>query len=286
MENQGFEIAANARIVDTKDFKFNIGLTVGHYKNKITSLPNGSFTTELAGGTVLTTEGQPVGVFYGYQTDGVYATAQEAADAGLAILSSSGQRIPFSAGDMRFVDHSKDGIIGEDDRVIIGDPNPDIYGNFNLNFRWRDLELGALFTYSLGNDAYNALRANLESGSSLSNQSIAMENRWMADGQVTDIPRATFDDPMGNARFSDRWIEDASYLKFKRLMLSYRVPVRSTSFLQGISVWAAVNNLCTLTKYLGTDPEFSYSQSVLYQGVDAGLVPQSRSFQIGVKLNL
>ena len=55
----------------------------------------------------------------------------------------------------------------------------------------------------------------------------------MADGQVTDIPRATFDDPMGNARFSDRWIEDASYLKFKRLMLSYRVPVRSTSFLQG-----------------------------------------------------
>ena len=286
MENRGFEIAANARIVDTKDFKFNAGLTVGHYKNKITSLPNGSFTTEVAGGTVLTTQGQPAGVFYGYQTDGVYVTAQEAADAGLAILSSSGQRIPFSAGDMRFVDHPKDGIIGEDDRVVIGDPNPDIYGNFNLNFRWRDLELGALFTYSLGNDAYNALRANLESGNSLSNQSIAMENRWMADGQVTDIPRATYDDPMGNARFSDRWIEDASYLKFKRLMLSYRVPVRSTSFLQGVSVWAAVNNLCTLTKYLGTDPEFSYNQSVLYQGVDAGLTPQSRSFQIGVKLNL
>ena len=99
--------------MDTKDFKFNAGLTVGHYKNKITSLPNGSFITEVAGGTVLTTEGQPAGVFYGYQTDGVYVTAQEAADAGLAILSSSGQRIPFSAGDMRFVDHSKDGIIGK-----------------------------------------------------------------------------------------------------------------------------------------------------------------------------
>ena len=76
MENRGFEIAANARIVDTKDFKFNAGLTVGHYKNKITSLPNGSFTTEVAGGTVLTTQGQPAGVFYGYQTDGVYVTAQ------------------------------------------------------------------------------------------------------------------------------------------------------------------------------------------------------------------
>ena len=286
MENRGFEIGANARVVDTKDFKFNVGLTIGHYRNEVTSLPNGSFTTEVCGGTVLTEVGQPAGVFYGYQTAGVYSTAQEASDAGLAILSSSGQRIPFSAGDMRFVNVHKDGVIDEKDRVVIGDPNPDIYGNFNLNFRWRDLELGALFTYSLGNDAYNALRADLESGSSLSNQSVAMENRWMADGQVTDIPRATYGDPMGNARFSDRWIEDASYLKFKRLMLSYHVPVRSTSFLQGVSVWAAVNNLCTLTRYLGPDPEFSYGQSVLYQGIDAGLTPQSRSFQIGVKLSL
>lgn len=141
-------------------------------------------------------------------------------------------------------------------------------------------------TYSLGNDAYNALRADLESGSTLQNQSAAMENRWMADGQHTDIPRAVYGDPMGNARFSDRWIEDASYLKFKRLMLTYHVPMRSTSFLQGVSVWAAVNNLCTLTKYLGTDPEFSYGRSVLYQGVDGGLTPQSRSFQIGVNLSL
>ena len=91
---------------------------------------------------------------------------------------------------------------------------------------------------------------------------------------------------MGNARFSDRWIEDGSYLKFKRLTLAYHVPLRPMSFLQGISVWAAVNNVCTLTKYLGADPEFSYSQSVLYQGVDYGLTPQSRSFQFGVKLNL
>ena len=75
--------------------------------------------------------------------------------------------------------------------MVIGDPNPDIYGNFDLNFQWKNLELGALFTYSLGNDAYNALRASLESGKSLYNQSVSMENRWMANGQQTDIPRAT-----------------------------------------------------------------------------------------------
>ena len=142
-----------------------------------------------------------------------------------------------------------------------------------------------IFEVLKNNDAYNALRASLESGKSLYNQSSSMENRWMGNGQQTDIPRATYDDPMGNSRFSDRWIEDASYLKFKRLMLTYHVPMRQ-NFIQSLSVWAAVNNVCTLTKYLGVDPEFSYSTSVLEQGVDGGLPPQSRSFQLGVNINL
>lgn len=285
LKNNGLEVAVKVRALDMRDFKLNIGATVGHYKNEVTSLENGSFITEVCDGQVLTEVGRPVGVFYGYLTDGVYSTSQEAAEAGLAILSSSGQRVPFQAGDIRFIDVKKDGIINEEDRVVIGDPNPDIYGNFDLNFQWKNLELGALFTYSLGNDAYNALRASLESGKSLYNQSVSMENRWMANGQQTDIPRATYDDPMGNSRFSDRWIEDASYLKFKRLMLTYHVPMRQ-NFIQSLSVWAAVNNVCTLTKYLGVDPEFSYSTSVLGQGIDGGLTPQSRSFQLGVNINL
>ena len=285
MKNNGLEVAVKVRALDMRDFKLNIGATVGHYKNEVTSLENGSFITEVCDGQVLTEVGRPVGVFYGYLTDGVYSTSQEATEAGLAILSSSGQRVPFQAGDMRFVDVKKDGIINEEDRVVIGDPNPDIYGNFDLTFQWKNLELGALFTYSLGNDAYNALRASLESGKSLYNQSSSMENRWMGNGQQTDIPRATYDDPMGNSRFSDRWIEDASYLKFKRLMLTYHVPMRQ-NFIQSLSVWAAVNNVCTLTKYLGVDPEFSYSTSVLEQGIDGGLTPQSRSFQLGVNINL
>ena len=188
---------------------------------------------------------------------------------------------------MRFVNQNpeEDNVIDEKDKVVLGDPNPDIYGNFNLNFQYKRLKLSALFTYSLGNDAYNALRASLESGKDLHNQSAAMAGRWMADGQQTDIPRAVYDDPMGNSRFSDRWSEDASYLKFKRVMLSYDIPFQTT-FLQNISIWAAVNNVCTLTKYLGGDPEFSYGNSTLYQGVDAGYIPQSRSFQLGVNISL
>ncbi len=285
LENRGVEVAVRARAVEVRDFEFDLGLTLGHYKNKITSLDNGDFITDVCGGQVLTAVNQPVGVFYGYRTNGIYTTAQEASDAGLGLMSASGQRIPFSAGDVRFVDVTGDKVINENDRVVIGNPNPDLYGNFNLDFKYKRLALSALFTYSLGNDAYNALRQSLESGNDLYNQSAAMDNRWRADGQQTDIPRAVYGDPMGNSRFSDRWIEDASFLKFKRLTLSYDIPFRTT-FLQNIRIWAAVNNLCTLTKYLGGDPEFSYGTSVLYQGVDAGLIPQSRSYQLGVNISL
>lgn len=287
LRNDGIELNVKVRAVDIRDFKFDFGATIGHYKNKVLSLANGNFTTEVAGGEILTSVGHPVGLFYGYQTDGVYSTAQEAHDANLYIKNTSGQLIPFEAGDMRFVNQNagEDNVIDEKDKVILGDPNPDIYGNFNLNFKYKHFKLSALFTYSLGNDAYNALRASLESGKDLHNQTAAMAGRWMADGQQTNIPRAVYDDPMGNSRFSDRWIEDASYLKFKRLMLSYDIPFQ-TSFLQNISVWAAVNNVCTLTKYLGGDPEFSYGNSTLYQGVDAGYIPQSRSFQLGVNISL
>ena len=99
------------------------------------------------------------------------------------------------------------------------------------------------------------------------------------------MPRATFQDPMGNSRFSDRWIEDGSYLRLKTMTLSYNVPMKS-EYLQGIQVWLQGNNLWTLTKYLGSDPEFSMTSSVLGQGIDLGQLPKSTSIVAGIKLNL
>jgi hypothetical protein len=107
----------------------------------------------------------------------------------------------------------------------------------------------------------------------------------MAEGQVTNIPQITYGDPMGNARFSDRWIEDGSYLKLKSVSVSYNVPIRN-QYIQGLTVWASGNNLLTLTKYLGNDPEVSCGNSVISQGIDAGYLPFGRSFTIGVKINL
>jgi hypothetical protein len=150
---------------------------------------------------------------------------------------------------------------------------------------WKRLKLDVNLNYSLGNDVYNYQRHQLESGSRFMNQSIAMTRRWQNENQQTDVPRITFQDPMGNARFSDRWIEDGSYLKLKTVTLSYSIPVNST-FLQGLQFWVQANNLLTFSRYLGSDPEFTMTSSVLGQGIDMGCLPQSRSFVAGVKINL
>ncbi len=285
LTNRGLELATSARIVEHRDWKLTLGATLGHYKNKIQKLANGAFTTDVAGATILTSEGMPAGVFYGWQTRGVYADAVAAASDDLGLISANGDRVAYGAGDVRFVDQNRDGIIDDRDRIVLGDPNPDIYGSVNLQLKWRRIALDGIFAYSLGGDAYNALRQQLEAGSNLFNQTTAMENRWTADGQLTDMPRATYGDPMGNSRASDRWVEDASFLKMRTLRLTYDLPIQLPA-IQGIKVWAAANNVFTLTRYLGADPEFSLSTAVLHQGVDAGLVPSSRSFQLGVKINL
>ena len=141
------------------------------------------------------------------------------------------------------------------------------------------------FNYSLGNDAYNYLRSQLEGGCRFLNQSEAMLNRWTYEGQKTDMPRVMWEDPVGNAGFSDRWIEDASYLRLKSLTLSYTLPIDNV-FIHGFTVWAQANNLFTLTKYLGPDPEFSMGNGVLEQGIDRGLLANCRNFMLGIKINL
>jgi len=183
------------------------------------------------------------------------------------------------------VDVNGDHCIDQQDRQVIGDPNPDVYGTLHTQLSWKRFTLSANFTYSLGGDVYNYQRSILESGSYFYNQTTAMKNRWTHEGQQTDIPRSCFLDPMGNSRFSDRWIEDGSYLKLKTVTLSYTLPIRST-YLQGITVWAAANNVFTLTRYLGSDPEFSHSNAVLGMGIDRGLLGTGRSFSIGAKINL
>ena len=292
IKNEGFELSVTTKPVVTRNWNVEVGASVGHYANKVTKLPDGDYTSSVYGdNNILTSVGNPVGLFYGYKTAGVFATDAEAKAAGkegyLYMEDNAGIRNDFKAGDVHFIDQNNDGKISELDKVVIGDPNPDIYGNIFASINYKNLTLTMGWNYSLGNDVYNYQRSILNSGSTFYNQQVAEVAHWRYEGQQTDYPRLAYGDPMGNNRFSDRWIEDGSYLRLKTLNLSYKVPVPgSWTWLQGLTIWAQANNLLTFTKYLGSDPEFSIGNGVLYQGIDCGNIAQGRSFQCGVKINL
>ena len=285
LSNMGLEASLNAKLINEKNFKWELGASLGHYSNKVTALDEVLAPVAIYGGEVITKVGQPVGAFWGYETDGVIASAKDADEYALYQTDATGAKNYFKAGDVKFVDKTGEGCINESDKTVIGNPNPDIYGNLFTRLSYKGLSLDVNFNYSVGNDVYNYYRQQLESGSSFYNQTTAMLNRWTVDGQVTDIPAIAYGDPVGNSRFSDRWIEDGSYLRLKSVRLSYEIPV-SASWLQGLTVWGAAENIYTFTNYSGSDPEFSVSNNLLYQGVDAGLLPQTRSFHLGVKVNL
>ncbi len=284
MSNTGFDFSLNTRVLNGP-VKWDIGATVSHYKNEVTKLSGDAFTTSVAGGYVQTKVGQPLGVFYGYKTAGVYATTADATANQLYTMVGA-VKTPFAAGDVRFVNQDNNNLIDENDMTKIGDPNPDIYGGINTSVKWKRWNASALFTYSLGNDVYNYTRQVLESESNFNNQTQAVLNRWKYEGQQTDMPKAVYGDPLQNSRFSDRFVEDGSYMKFKNLTLSYDIPVKKASFLTGLQAYATVENICTITKYKGYDPEFSSTGNPLGYGVDAFMTPQATAFYVGVKIGL
>jgi hypothetical protein len=167
---------------------------------------------------------------------------------------------------MRVADLNQDSLIDDNDRTAIGNPNPDFTGAFTSRLSYKRFSVDLLFTFSKGNDVYNGVRAAMESQSTVWNQFPSVINRWRAPGQITNTPKASWGDPMGNSSFSNRWIEDGSFLR--------------------MNLYVTGNNLLTFTKYLGHDPEFQASESIFARGVDVGLEPQFKSVIAGVRMGL
>jgi TonB-linked SusC/RagA family outer membrane protein len=284
MKTEGYEGSLNARLIN-RGLKFDLGLNLSHYKNTVTGLPSEEIITEFGGATFITREGLAPNLYYGLHSSGVFTTNQEAVSSGLQKRMPNGDLVPFGGGDMIFSDLNNDNIIDGQDRAVIGDPNPQWVGMLNSKISFGDFTLDAMFNFSYGNDLYNGTRAMLEGMSGYENQSQAVLNRWRANGQETTIPKATWGDPMGNAFFSSRWIEDGSYIKLRTLILSYDLPAFSET-IRYAQIYATGNNLFTVTDYLGYDPEFSAGTSMFTKGVDIGLVPHYRTVQLGFRLGL
>ena len=286
MQNIGIEVNAFIRIVDGKSFKWDVQGNFAKIQNEILSIKGDRLISQVEGAEIVNQVGSPVNSFYGYIFNGVYASGEEADAANLV----NNKLVKYQAGDVKFTDlsgpdGSPDGIINEYDKTNIGSSMPDFYGGFQNTFIYKNWTLNTLINFVSGNELFNYIRFKNEQMTGLENQSVSVLSRWQSEGQVTNVPRALWNDPVGNAAFSTRWIEDGSYLRVQNISLSYRIPNKFLTF-RNAEFYVSANNVLTLSKYLGYDPEFAYSYSHAEQGIDYGQTPQARQFIIGIKLGL
>ena len=278
----GIELSVQASLVRTRNFEWIVGGNITRSRDKIKSL-GGEEQIVLSydnGVQMVNRVGESPYQFYGYQADGVYSTQAEADAANLS--NRTGRR--YNAGDVRFVDQNGDNRIDDKDRILLGSAAPSYFGGFYTQLKYKGFALSAEFSYSKDNIAYNAVRQQLEAVSTTNNQSIAAVNRWTVEGQKTDMPKATWKDPVGNSYFSSRWMEDASYLRMKNVTLSYTFSKTLWNFFRSGTIYVTGENLLTFTDYLGMDPEFSYSYAENMQGFDNAKLMQPKTVKMGVNL--
>ena len=283
IRNTGLELSTFLRIVDGAAFNWDIKGTFSRVDNEITEIKGDKLVYNIPGGQKVNQVGYAANSFYGYLYDGVYASAPET-----PLMNDRG--VYYGAGDAIYRDISgpeglKDGVINEYDKTIIGSPDPDFFGGLTTVFTYKRISVAGTLQYVVGPEVFNYVRYKNERMIDLSNQSMNVLNRWQFDGQETDVPRAVWNDPLGNSDFSSRWIEDGSYLRLRNITISYQVPTQFL-FFKNAEIYVSANNLFTMTDYLGYDPEFAYSFSQIYQGVDYGLTPHPRQFIAGIKIGL
>lgn len=279
IKNQGFELAVKT-MGSTANLTWKFGVSIARYKNKILSLPSGLPVLDgLNGYTSISKVGSPAGLIYGYKKTGVFSTAAEAA----GLLTDKGA--PFKGGDYHYSDLNGDGIINSYDMQVIGNPNPKFFGGVTSAITYKNFSLDAVFSYSYGNEVLNVLRSKIENGPAYENQSAAVTNRWMAEGDVATIANTPYGDPAGNRRPSSGYIEDGSYFKMRTLTLSYNFN-NKIGFARNAQIYFSGYNLFTISNYLGWDPEVAVGQGVFSRGYDFGNYPLSKTFMVGIKLGL
>lgn len=283
LQSDGFELSVNTIPYQTRDFRWTLGASLTTLHNEVTSLGkmNSYLTTLTDGAELITAVGCEPYSFYGYETRGVYATTSEAVEAGLTNKNG----IAYEAGDLRFVDRNHDGIINDADKVNLGSASPKLFGSIFTSFEYKGIALDLNMVYSKGNKAYNAMRRLTESASDFSNQSVSVVRRWQNEGDITDMPRAAYNDVVGNNVLSDRFIEDASYLKLRDVTLSYTWNKKLWGVIPQGTIFVTGQNLVCFTSYKGLDPEFAYSNAAFMQGIDYGKVSLPKSFKVGVNLH-
>lgn len=281
VQNKGFEMIVNYRN-EISDFGYNVGANISTYKTEITNLAS-DIDFYLTGDVSRTYVGGPMARFFGYKQVGIFQNQQE-----IDNYQLNGVKIQPNAkpGDFKFADLNGDGVINDKDRDFIGDPNPDLIYGFNINFNYKNFDLGMFFQGTLGNDIWNANKGVFASAGRKNILAEAYTNAWFKEGDNATYPRITNSDSNDNFRGSSFYVENGSFLRLQNIQLGYTLPrslAEKTKLFSNCRIYASGQNLFTFTKYTGLDPEVGVDNA-MNLGVDQSRYPSSRTVLFGVNL--
>lgn len=277
MRNIGWEITLGYTSPYYGDFSWSGNFNISQYKNKLLYLNN---SDKFIGGNTRLIPGQPMGVYWGYVCDGIFQNEAEVANHATQVGAAPGR--------LMYRDINGDGVISDEDRCIIGDPNPEISLGLNLAFKYKGFTLDMFFSGDFGQDIYNDMKRFMyfmSTNNGLCNRAAdILDLAWSPTNPNGTVPALTTQDNNNETRFSSWFIENGSYMKMKYLKLSYSLPSKCLEkWAQNLDVFFQVENVFTMTKYKGLDPELLPSD----YGVclfDNGAYPRPRSFTFGVNV--
>jgi len=277
MENKGIELTLNYR-GSAGDFTYDISLNGNTLKNKLLSL--GLNGVPVPGNASRSEPGRSVGDLYGHKVIGVFQSAQD--------VTGSPTQVNAAPGDLKFQDTDKNGLINDEDRVYLGRAIPNLYYGMNINLGYKDLDFSMFWQGSSGNKVFNAVYRDLMGGQ-YSNHHVDHLNFWSPSNTGSAIPRPVIGDPNLNARVSDRYVEDGGYVRLQNFQIGYTIKTKAAlKWLSSARVYFSGQNVLTITKYRGLDPDFTGvgNDGLFSRGYDIGSFPNPRAFMIGLQLSL
>jgi TonB-linked SusC/RagA family outer membrane protein len=280
VSNWGVEVSLNTINIQQGDFNWESSLSLSRNQNEVTGLGGqerifpsvrGSYMVE-GGTTSIVQVGEPLGSFFGFETEGIWQQeeAEAAAEFGAA------------PGDWKYIDQNGDGVISSDDRVILGSPQADFFGGLSNNFAFGPLTLDVFLQFRSGNNVVWMKSLDLNRSVGISNEFASVANRWQPDNPSNTVPRASLD---RRRRLKDVNVEDGSFLRLKDVTLGYRLPAGTVPGVEGARLYVSGQDLWVGTDYSGHDPEVnSYGASPARRGIDLNAYPKARTVTVGASL--
>lgn len=277
--NKGFELELGGVLLDKKDWKWNVNANIAHNKNEVTSLGIAESFQPPHGYTnpIIVKVGEPLGSFYGYKFKGIIQSDEDLSKLPAQTIAA------VEPGNPKFEDVNNDGVIDQQDRVVLGNAQPDFTYGFSTKLAYKNWDFFVSASGSHGNKLFNELLLRLERPNALYYNPLSQaKDRWTPTNPSNTIQKATNDISVYT---DDRYVEDASYLKIRNIQLGYTLPVPQITKDAKVRLYLALQNFFTFTNYSGYDPEASRSghdeTSSLYQGIDFGTYPSAKSVLFG-----